>query len=66
MPLLGWLLFLQISAFLFLVPTVLNVWSLVLALKLYRLDRAEPPQEAYGKRLAVAEEADSLRESEMM
>jgi hypothetical protein len=41
MPLVGYLLFLQLHAFLFLVPTVLNAWSLVLAVKLWRRDREE-------------------------
>jgi hypothetical protein len=36
MPLLGWLLFQQVHLYLFLVPTVLNAWSLILALRLWR------------------------------
>ncbi len=52
MPLLGWLLHLQIHVFIFLFPTVLNLWSLVLALKLWRLDRALRPEEAMAKHLA--------------
>ncbi len=56
MPLLGWLLHLQISVFIFLFPTVLNLWSLVLALKLWRLDQALRPEEAMAKHLAELKE----------
>jgi MFS family permease len=50
MPALGLLLFRQIHAFLFLVPTALNVWSLGLALRLWRLDRQETPGQAFARR----------------
>jgi hypothetical protein len=49
MPVLGWLLFLALHEWLFLVPTVLNAWSLWLALKLWKLDRATPPAEALAR-----------------
>jgi len=56
MPLLGWLLFLALHEFLFLVPTVLNAWSLLLAVQLYRRDRAERPADALA-RLEMLEKA---------
>ncbi len=55
MPLLGYAFFLGIGFYLFLVPTVLNLWSLVLALKLWRHDRAESPEEALARRTAPRE-----------
>jgi hypothetical protein len=51
MPFLGWLLFQQIHLFIFLAPTLLNLWSLVLAVQLWRRDRQESPEEAFARRL---------------
>jgi MFS family permease len=61
MPLLGWLLFQGLHEFLFLLPTALNAWSLVLAVRLYRRDRAEPPAEALAK-LEMQEEGIDRQE----
>jgi len=41
MPALGWQLFLLMGSYLMLAPTVLNLWSLYLAMKLWELDRRE-------------------------
>jgi MFS family permease len=62
MPLLGWLLYMQIHLFIFLLPTVLNLWSLFLAVKLWRLDQALRPEAALAKRLAILE-AEAEREA---
>jgi len=54
MPFVGWLLFQEVHLFIFLVPTGLNLWSLVLALQLWRRDRAESPESAYVRRMSEA------------
>jgi hypothetical protein len=50
MPFLGWLLYQQLDLWIFLVPMVLNAWSLVLALQLWRRDRQESPEAAFARR----------------
>jgi MFS family permease len=66
MPLVGYVLFSQINSMLFLFPALLNSWSLVLAVRLYRRDRAETPAMAWQRRqqLPGITRADALVEED--
>jgi len=49
MPVVGWGLYLVLHAGLFLVPTALNAWSLVLSLRLYHMDREHRRAQGIGR-----------------